>query len=272
MALTCADVRRLIDEEGSVTTTAARQHLAVCQQCREAVSRWHELAGQLQEWRDDAPPAFLHARLMAHLRAAGRERASRRPLLRRLWWASTLATAALVAVVIWRMPAQPPAEPLAEPASAGSPSTTPPSTEPPSAERPNSRPSSVEPPTLRPPVATPLAKPPGEAPPSESGPGSEGAPGPVRGVSESSRAKAMPVCELIGPDDGDTRRRVPLDEAWAPPRGVSWTIVVAPSGQVRPAPGPDLESITRPAVPLETLEALASLNLPAGRYVLQRAR
>ena len=242
MALSCNDLRRLLDAEAPLDTGEACEHLASCPGCREAVTRWERVEAQLGAWGSEPTPPFLHARLMAHVRGAGRQRST--PRLRRFWWAPTLATALLVAAFgIVRTPPRAPRPP-----------------ESPSPAMPAAAPDSAAP-QSSPGPATPAA--PQTVVPSESGPG------PVRGLSATRPQARAAACELVGPDGGGASRRLRLLAAWAPPQGVAWTIIVAASGEVRSEVP---ENDPGHAVPLETLEALASLNLQPGRYRLQRVR
>ena len=115
MALTCDDLRRLIDEEEPLDTAGAREHLDGCPECRTIVRRWTQVTAELTDIAGEPPPAFLHGRVMAHVRTA-------RAAPKRLWWAPALATALLVAVVgLWRPPF-PSTQPSRSPSSAPTPS------------------------------------------------------------------------------------------------------------------------------------------------------
>jgi hypothetical protein len=128
MALTCEDLRRLIDEEARLDTSAVREHLDGCPQCRTAVSRWTQVATELRDLGGEAPPPFLHGRVMAHVRA-------QRLASKRLWWTPALATALLVVIVsVWHSPIEAPGPPplgapvptsLPVPASSASPGVRP---------------------------------------------------------------------------------------------------------------------------------------------------
>ena len=88
----------------------------------------------------------------------------------------------------------------------------------------------------------------------------------MRGSSDSA-TEGRAACALVGPDGSRTQRRVVLAAGWAPPKGAAWTVVVEASGEVRGA------AVAEPGVvPMETLETLADLGLPPGRYVLKRIR
>lgn len=103
----CEELRRELEETGEITSPAARDHLAACADCARAVALWEEARATLRELDREATPPFLHARLMAHLRAAERERrAPRRPW--RLAARSVAALAAVLAIsfagwIVWRV-------------------------------------------------------------------------------------------------------------------------------------------------------------------------
>ncbi|HPK65032.1 MAG TPA: hypothetical protein PKX99_00490 [Thermoanaerobaculia bacterium] len=103
----CEEFRRELDETGEITSPAARDHLAACADCARAVALWEEARAALRELDREATPPFLHARVMAHLRAAERERlAPRRPW--RLAARGVAALAALLAIsfagwIVWRV-------------------------------------------------------------------------------------------------------------------------------------------------------------------------
>ena len=103
----CEELRRELDETGEITSPAARDHLAACADCARAVALWEEARATLRELDQEATPPFLHARVMANLRAAERERlAPRRPW--RLAARSVAALAAVLAIsfagwIVWRV-------------------------------------------------------------------------------------------------------------------------------------------------------------------------
>jgi len=102
MALSCAELRQRLDADDAVDAADVRAHVAGCAECRRALERWRAVTGELRVWAEAPPPAFLHARVMAGLRAAPeRERQSWRGwFARRPVWASSALAAVLVAVVV----------------------------------------------------------------------------------------------------------------------------------------------------------------------------
>ena len=102
MALSCAELRQRLDADEALDAADVRAHVAGCAECRRALERWRAVTGELRVWAEAPPPAFLHARVMAGLRAAPeRERQSWRGwFARRPVWASSALAAVLVAVVV----------------------------------------------------------------------------------------------------------------------------------------------------------------------------
>ncbi len=96
--MTCGDLRELLDEDRPLTPEA-RRHTEACAACRRAWERWEAVQVELRALGEEAPPAFLHTRLMAHVREAQRSAAGRGWFaLHRAWWAS-LASVGFVAVL-----------------------------------------------------------------------------------------------------------------------------------------------------------------------------
>lgn len=244
MALTCADLRRLMDEDAPLDAGEARQHLAGCDACRTSLERWELAVTKLREWGEQVPPPFLHGRLMAHVRAEGKSREPRRSW-RRLVWAPTLATLALVVTIAVRQTSEVPVASLA-PAS--------------TLESLGPR-SGVPSPAAASPAGT-LPRPGSPAPP-------ERTHGPMRGGSTAPFEEQSVACQLQGPGDTGGQRLLTLRRSWAPPPTVAWTLDVATSGEVGPAASLPPGGTAGP-IPLETLEVLASLDLLPGRYVLVR--
>lgn len=116
----CEEFRHELDETGSAGSPAAREHAAACPACARAAATWAAAQSALRELDGEAPPPFLHARVMAHLRAAERERTERPPRRRLLPARAAGALAALVAVsfagwMVWQVrPGQPAPAPTAE--------------------------------------------------------------------------------------------------------------------------------------------------------------
>jgi hypothetical protein len=101
MALSCAEFLRHLDEDEAETLASAemRDHAAACPACRVALERRLAIAGEMRAWAEEPPPAFLHTRLMAELRAArAPERRARGSwwAWRPLWVSSALAVAVVV--------------------------------------------------------------------------------------------------------------------------------------------------------------------------------
>jgi hypothetical protein len=99
--MTCDDLLRALDEDEALPTSAA-EHLAACASCRDAYERWRAAQQGLRDMRRDEPPPFLHARMMAGVRAAQRAPAQRS--WRALWIAPLVATTfvAVTGVWLWR--------------------------------------------------------------------------------------------------------------------------------------------------------------------------
>jgi len=77
----CEEFLRELDESGRVASPEARAHVQGCPSCAHAAESWQAVRGELQAMGEDAPPPFLHARVMAHVRAEARS--PQRPA----WWA-----------------------------------------------------------------------------------------------------------------------------------------------------------------------------------------
>jgi hypothetical protein len=99
MALSCDQFRKRLDELEALDGSDMREHAGSCASCRLALERWQAAAGQMRAWADEPPPAFLHTRLMAELRAARVEK--HRPRIWLTWrpvWVSAAVAAAIVVV------------------------------------------------------------------------------------------------------------------------------------------------------------------------------
>ncbi len=93
--MSCEELLRLLDEDGDITSTEAREHLASCPSCAAAVARATAVRRELAAMASEVPPPFLHVRIMAHVRS--KARAPERARARR--W--RLALAPVVAVVVF---------------------------------------------------------------------------------------------------------------------------------------------------------------------------
>ncbi|MGE5235847.1 MAG: hypothetical protein ACM3O7_05845 [Acidobacteriota bacterium] len=91
--MSCEEFLRLLDEERLLADPAAAEHAASCPACGQALARWQAARRELLAMSSEMPPPFLHARIMAHVRAEAAERRQLRRLssLRR----ALLATAAV---------------------------------------------------------------------------------------------------------------------------------------------------------------------------------
>ena len=77
----CEEFLRELDESGRITSPAARAHADGCPACARAAESWQAVRGELRAMGGEAPPPFLHARVMAHVRAEAKIQ-DRLP-----WWA-----------------------------------------------------------------------------------------------------------------------------------------------------------------------------------------
>lgn len=94
--MNCREVMESL-REGCPLDAAARRHLSTCATCAGEETFWRQVRGALP--RTPPPPPFLHARIMAAIRAEARERDESRPWFQLLWvrrWALPAAAAALV--------------------------------------------------------------------------------------------------------------------------------------------------------------------------------
>ena len=120
--MTCEELRRLVDEEGTVSTPEAQAHLAACPECMLLARRWAEVQGALHGMGQEPAPPFLHARIMAHVRSAEEVSArSRRSFLH--GWRAPAVAALGAAVVIVGLGLYSAVRPLAVPSRNGLPSS-----------------------------------------------------------------------------------------------------------------------------------------------------
>ncbi|MCU0290788.1 MAG: hypothetical protein MUF10_02180 [Thermoanaerobaculaceae bacterium] len=97
--MTCEELRRLLDESGAACTPDALAHLAACADCARLARRWAEAQGALRVMGREPAPPFLHARIMAHVRAAESTASPRRSFLHG-WRASALAAVGAAVVIV----------------------------------------------------------------------------------------------------------------------------------------------------------------------------
>lgn len=115
--MTCDELRQrlLADQE---LPEAARAHLASCHGCRAASERWFAVRAALRTGRSEPPPPFLHARIMAGVRAQPQKAPAWWRRVPQAAWAGTAVAVLIVGVVVTqvvRWPAGPDrAVPLAE--------------------------------------------------------------------------------------------------------------------------------------------------------------
>ncbi|NWF99935.1 MAG: hypothetical protein HXY19_03205 [Thermoanaerobaculaceae bacterium] len=120
--MTCEEFRALLEREGTAAAQAGAEHLRHCPACEGELARWQEVEAQLAAMGEEPVPAFLHARIMAHLRASAAS-AQRVPLkvLRPVWAAPLLLAVVLLAlggVGVWHLVQRPTAVPAGEAQSA----------------------------------------------------------------------------------------------------------------------------------------------------------
>ncbi len=97
----CTEFLRLLDNGGPVQEGEAAEHMLDCDACRKAFTNWQRISDGLSAMTTDEAPPFLHARIMAHVRAeADAEPAPSRfaSFLRSRWLAP--AAVMLVAAVL----------------------------------------------------------------------------------------------------------------------------------------------------------------------------
>jgi hypothetical protein len=91
--MTCEEFTRLLDTDRPLADLEAIAHVASCPQCARALERWQAAREELRSMATEAPPPFLHSRIMASVRAE----ATAQPRPRRLFSLHrvVLATAAV---------------------------------------------------------------------------------------------------------------------------------------------------------------------------------
>jgi len=96
--MTCEEFRRRLDGDEPTDTGEAAAHLERCADCRRLAERADLTRRALRALREEAPPPFLHARVMAHLRDA-EPRARRWQVAARPAWAGAALVALLLVAV-----------------------------------------------------------------------------------------------------------------------------------------------------------------------------
>lgn len=96
--MTCEELRALLDAEGEADSEAARAHLRSCASCAREVERWLTVRTALHELGQEPAPPFLHARVMAGVRAESRPGGERSWL--RGWRARALAAVGAAVVIL----------------------------------------------------------------------------------------------------------------------------------------------------------------------------
>jgi hypothetical protein len=103
----CWHYRRIISrsaDEYAPLPPAAQAHVAQCQDCRRIYETELEILRRLSAgaaaWKKQPPPPFLHTRIMAQIASAQPDtRRAAKPAL--LLWPVALATACIVAILLW---------------------------------------------------------------------------------------------------------------------------------------------------------------------------
>jgi len=90
--MTCEEFLRRLDQGDPMVEGDAAAHAAACPACDRALARSRAVANELSAMADEPAPPFLHARIMAHVRAGRRARAVR--------WRYAFAAAATVVLAV----------------------------------------------------------------------------------------------------------------------------------------------------------------------------
>lgn len=96
--MTCAELRALLELEGTADSEEARTHLLACQACATEVQRWLAVRAALRDIGREPAPPFLHSRIMAHVRAEAPAAHARAWL--RGWRAPALAGAGAAVLIL----------------------------------------------------------------------------------------------------------------------------------------------------------------------------
>ncbi len=97
----CSEFLRLLDNGGPVQDGEAGEHILECDSCRQAFVNWQKVSDALSAMKADEAPPFLHARIMAHVRAEAdaQPQPSRFSAFFRSRWLAPSALLVLVALI-----------------------------------------------------------------------------------------------------------------------------------------------------------------------------
>jgi hypothetical protein len=98
--MTCEELRRLLEDEGTASSEPARAHLASCPACTREAENWAAVLASLRDLGEEPAPPFLHARIMAHVRAEATSPVVRRWRPLHGWRAPALAAAGGAIVIL----------------------------------------------------------------------------------------------------------------------------------------------------------------------------
>jgi|WetSurMetagenome_2_1015567.scaffolds.fasta_scaffold05713_7 hypothetical protein len=76
--MNCEEIRTMIDREGALVTGEALAHVHDCAECAETWRQWQEVQRGLRAFGEEETPAFLHTRIMAHVRDADSQEAQKK--------------------------------------------------------------------------------------------------------------------------------------------------------------------------------------------------
>jgi hypothetical protein len=76
--MNCEEIRTMIDREGALVTGEALAHVHDCADCAETWRLWQEVQRGLRAFNEEETPAFLHTRIMAHVRDADSQEAQKK--------------------------------------------------------------------------------------------------------------------------------------------------------------------------------------------------
>lgn len=98
--MTCEELLRLLDEAGDVDGRDATAHVAACPRCQALVERARAVRRELAAMGSEDPPPFLHARIMAHVRAESRASSPGLATRLRLAWSPVITLAAFAILIV----------------------------------------------------------------------------------------------------------------------------------------------------------------------------